>query len=278
MIQVDTGRFTVGVFQDAVWAERGISALRQAGFPLDSLTVLAKEGPEAAALFERIYGGADRLELTALGAVLSRGPLIDALQGPDRDLSTLGLSGAMRRVGFQAHDGRIFETLRMMHVVSIAAVEGRAWGGGFELALGCNLILAAEDATFALPEVANGVIPPIASIVLPRVSPRRRAMEWILTGRRISAGELEHFGLVNRLFTPPEFEAGLSAFLGELTSKSGPLLQLAKRAQYEAYYATYEEALYKVQNMYLRELVGLDDMKEGVRAHLEGRKPEWSHT
>lgn len=174
--------------------------------------------------------------------------------------------------------GRIFETLRMMHVVSIAAVEGRAWGGGFELALGCNLILAAEDATFALPEVANGVIPPIASIVLPRVSPRRRAMEWILTGRHISAGELEHFGLVNRLFTPAEFEAGLSAFIGELTSKSGPVLQLAKRAQYEAYYATYEEALYKVQNMYLRELLGLEDMKEGVRAHLEGREPVWSHT
>jgi hypothetical protein len=111
MIQVDTDRFTVGVFQDAVWADRGISALKQAGFPLDSLTVLAKEGPEAAALFERIYGGADRLELAALGAVLVRGPLIEALQGPDRDLSTRGLSGAMRRVGFQAHDGRIFEVL-----------------------------------------------------------------------------------------------------------------------------------------------------------------------
>jgi enoyl-CoA hydratase len=173
--------------------------------------------------------------------------------------------------------GRIFETLRMMGVVSIAAVEGRAWGGGFELALGCNLIVAAEDASFALPEVAHGVIPPIASIVLPRVSPRRRAMEWILTGRQISAGELEHFGLVNRLFMPAQFDTALEELLDELTTKSGPVLQLAKRAQYEAYYATYEEALYKVQNMYLRELIALSDPKEGVRAHLEGRAPTWQH-
>jgi hypothetical protein len=112
MIDVETGRFTVGVFQDAAWAAKGLDALARAGFPPESLTILAKESAEAAALFTRTFGAAgDRLELRDIGAVLVRGPLLDALQGPGRDLATLGLAGTMRRVGFQAHDGRIFDAL-----------------------------------------------------------------------------------------------------------------------------------------------------------------------
>jgi enoyl-CoA hydratase/carnithine racemase len=171
--------------------------------------------------------------------------------------------------------GRIFETLRMMDMVSVAAVEGRAWGSGFELALGCNLIVASHNAEFRLPEIDRGVIPHIATIVLPRVAPRRKAMEWILTGKPVPADELARFGLVNRIFPADAFDTELDAFVDSLTAKSGPILQLAKRAQYEAYYSTYEEAIYRVQNMYLRELMELKDPDEGIRAHLEGRAPEW---
>jgi hypothetical protein len=112
MIDVEAGRFTVGVFQDVAWAAKGLDALKQAGFPPESLTILAKESPDVAALCTRTFGVApDRLELPDIGAVLVRGPLVDALQGPTRDLAKLGLSGTMRRVGFQAHDGRIFDAL-----------------------------------------------------------------------------------------------------------------------------------------------------------------------
>jgi enoyl-CoA hydratase len=150
---------------------------------------------------------------------------------------------------------RFFETIRMMDVIAVAAVEGRAWGAGFELCLGCNLIVAADDATFALPDIRHGIIPMIASIILPRATPRRKAMEWILTGKQIPAAQLEHYGLVNALLAPDRFDEELRAFLQDLTRTSGPVLQLAKRAQSEAYYSTYEEALYKVQNMYLRDVV-----------------------
>jgi len=177
---------------------------------------------------------------------------------------------------FQVY-ARIFETIRLMDVIAVAAVEGEALGGGFELCLGCNLVVASESATFALPDIAHGVIPPIACIVLPRVVPRRRAMEWILTGNRIPVELLHSDGLVNRIFPAGEFEEGLAAFLKDLTSKSAPVLQLAKRAQSEAYYATYEEALYKVQNIYLRDLMELEDVQEGVRAFLEGRAAVWHH-
>lgn len=109
---VDSGRFTVAVFQDVSWAQKGLDALKAAGFPAESLTIIAKEGSEADALFARMFGAkGDRLELPNVGAVVAKGPLVPALQGDAHDLSKLGLSGAMRRAGFQAHDGRIFETL-----------------------------------------------------------------------------------------------------------------------------------------------------------------------
>lgn len=121
MIDVETGRFTVGVFQDIAWAEKGLKALSQAGFVAESLTVLAKESAEVGALLTRTFGAAaDRLELPALGTVLTRGPLVEALQGASRDLAKLGLSGTMRRVGFQAHDARIFEVLAARGGVLVA--------------------------------------------------------------------------------------------------------------------------------------------------------------
>ena len=170
---------------------------------------------------------------------------------------------------------RIFETMRLLDVISIAAVDGNAAGGGFELAIGCNLILSSTSAKYSLPQVSMGSIPPMASVVLPRVTPRRKAMDWILTGDEISAAELERYGLVSRLFPDDGFDEGVANYLEKIVRQSGPVLQLAKRAQVESYYATYEEALFKVENLYLRELLSLADSQEGIQAHLEGRPPQW---
>jgi len=112
MVDVDAGRYTVGVFQDVKWAEKGIDALKRAGLLPDSLSIIAKERPEVAALIEAVLGGqGERIETSATGPMLAKGPLVAALQGPANDLAKLGLAGTLRRVGFQAHDGRIFETL-----------------------------------------------------------------------------------------------------------------------------------------------------------------------
>src|SRR5262245_23125251 len=121
MIDVETGRFTVGVFQNVAWADKGIDALKQAGIPSEALSIIAKENPEVAALIEKALGAAgERMEMTSTGAVLARGPILEALQGPARDLARLGLSGTMRRVGFQAHDGRIYEALTARGGVLVA--------------------------------------------------------------------------------------------------------------------------------------------------------------
>jgi hypothetical protein len=121
MVEVDTGRFTVGVFQDVAWAQKGLDALKQAGLPAEGLSIIAKDSPDAAALIERTFGiGGDKLEIPSAGTVLARGPIVDALQGSARDLGKLGLAGAMRRVGFQQHDGRIFEELTARGGVLVA--------------------------------------------------------------------------------------------------------------------------------------------------------------
>ncbi len=121
MVDVDAGRFTVGVFQNVAWAEKGIEALRRIGLPAEALSIIAKDSPDVAALIEKTLGGAGtRLELSGTGAALARGPIVAALQGASHDLPKLGLSGTMRRVGFQPHDGRIFEALATRGGVMVA--------------------------------------------------------------------------------------------------------------------------------------------------------------
>lgn len=121
MIEVEAGRFTVGVFQDVAWAAKGIEALKRAGLPAESLSILAKESGEIRSLLQQALGAAgERLDLAGTGPILASGPLVAALQGRTRDLPKLGLSGAMRRVGFQAHDGRIFEALTARGGVLVA--------------------------------------------------------------------------------------------------------------------------------------------------------------
>ena len=121
MVDVETGRFTVGVFSDVNWARKGIDALKAAGLPADSLSIIAKDAAEVSALIEQALGtGTEKLDVAAIGAVIAKGPLVAALQGSSNDLSTLGLSGTMRRVGFQSHDGRIFETLTARGGVLVA--------------------------------------------------------------------------------------------------------------------------------------------------------------
>jgi hypothetical protein len=128
MIDASTGLFTIGVFQDVAWAEKGIQALKAQNFPSDVLSFLAKDSPDVAALVERTFASpAATMEVRGLGTVRGRGRLVDALQGADQQLTRQGLAATARRVGFQAHDGRIFETLVSRGGVLVAVTsEARA--------------------------------------------------------------------------------------------------------------------------------------------------------
>jgi hypothetical protein len=109
---VETGTFTVGVFQNAEWAARGIEALKRHRFPAESLSVIAKEAPGIAELCEQGTGQhPPASDWPRLGPVRAAGPLVAALDGPEHDVLRTGIAGSMRRVGFQAHDGVIYERL-----------------------------------------------------------------------------------------------------------------------------------------------------------------------
>ena len=126
MADVDAARFTVGVFQDIAWAQKGVDALKQAGFPVETLTILMKDSPDASAFIERSLGApAERVDLAGIGGALTRGPLVATLG--KGELPKLGLAGTMRRVGFQSHDGRIFDKLTERGGVLVAVLtEPRA--------------------------------------------------------------------------------------------------------------------------------------------------------
>ena len=104
--------FTIGVFQDVGWADRGLGALMDDGFDKASVSVLAKQSDETDALVSsRFSEPSSTLNVIRLGSVVARGPLVAVLQGSDAALETKGLAEVCGRAGFQAHDGHIFETL-----------------------------------------------------------------------------------------------------------------------------------------------------------------------
>lgn len=104
--------FTVGVFQDATWAERGLDALKRHGFGPEALSVIARQSDDVAGVVERALGGsAASVEVSGLGAAIAQGSLVGALQGKDEALGRSGIAATVARAGFQAHDGYIFETL-----------------------------------------------------------------------------------------------------------------------------------------------------------------------
>jgi hypothetical protein len=119
---VETESFTVGVFKDAEWARKGVEALRRHGFPPGTLSILAKATPETTQLAQEMVGQpASTLDLPRVGPVVAAGPLVAALgNGLPGDLTALGIAGTMRRVGFQAHDGEIYERLTAAGGVLIA--------------------------------------------------------------------------------------------------------------------------------------------------------------
>ena len=121
MAEVEQGRFTIGVFKDVPSAERGIDALKRQGFPAEALTVLAKDSPEASSLLQKVFGRTpDKVDLQGVGAAVAVGNLLAALDAESGELAKSGLASSLKRVGFQSHDGRIFETLTVRGGVLVA--------------------------------------------------------------------------------------------------------------------------------------------------------------
>jgi enoyl-CoA hydratase len=166
-----------------------------------------------------------------------------------------------------------FTQLESLDIPVIAAVEGFALGGGLELALSCDLILAAQDAQLGLPEVNLGVIPGLGGTIrLPRRTGLGRARELIYSGRVVGAQEARDIGLVDAVYPVDEFESKVLEYADLLASKSPAALTLAKSTINRGMDASLETGL-ALEREAFAYCFSLPDAKEGISAFLEKRKP-----
>ena len=169
----------------------------------------------------------------------------------------------------------IFRRLQKMPMPTIAAVNGAALGGGMELAIGCDMIVAAAGAKFGQPEIKLAVFPPVAAVLLPKLVPSARAMEILLGGENFTSEEGKAMGLVNRIFPRESFSADVDAFTAPFLKLSRVALLSTRRAIREAAGKPFNAALDTAESIYLKELMLTDDAKEGLAAFLEKRAPVW---
>ena len=169
-----------------------------------------------------------------------------------------------------------FRILARLELVTVALVRGVALGGGCELAMACDFVLASDTAKFGQPEIKLGVFPPVAAYQLSRQTAPRRGLELLLTGESIGADEALQLGLVNAVFTRDQFDARSEEWLRRLTRHSASSVRFAKKAFRLANVDDFEERLAAVEKLYLQELMKTSDAEEGLRAFMEKRAPEWS--
>jgi cyclohexa-1,5-dienecarbonyl-CoA hydratase len=167
---------------------------------------------------------------------------------------------------------RLFE----MEVPTIAAVQGAALGGGCELTLVCDLVVASSEASFAQPEIKLAVFPPLAAVMLPRLVPPHIAAEMVLTGRRLSADEARQYGLANHVVTPAEFEAAVNGLVSQLLAMSPASLRLTKRAMRLARCRADAAEIEAAERFYVEHLLHSADAIEGLKAFMEKRAPAWT--
>ena len=159
--------------------------------------------------------------------------------------------------------------------VTIAAIRGLALGGGFELALACDLLVAEEDAKLGLPEIQLGCYPPVAAALLPARAGWAVACEFALLGEPMTPARAHALGLVNRVCPPGALDPAVDELMRPLLRLSPAVLREAKRALREGAGRAFPAALRAVERRFLGDLLRLSDAEEGIRAFLEKRAPGW---
>ena len=168
-----------------------------------------------------------------------------------------------------------FRMLARLDLVTVALVRGVALGGGCELALACDFVLASDRARFGQPEIQLGVFPPVAAYQLSRQLAPRKGLELFLTGDPIDAATAERLGLVNAVFPNAEFDARANEWLARIHRHSASSLRMANKAFRLAGADDFERRLADVERLYLDELMKTSDANEGLNAFVEKRKAEW---
>jgi cyclohexa-1,5-dienecarbonyl-CoA hydratase len=249
---------------------------------MDTVRVEDRDGARFVTLARPPLNVLDLATIRQLHAALA--PLTDR-----RDLKAVVLRSAIDgafSAGVDVEDhlpGRAPEMLETFHEVfrlldtlpqaTLAAVDGVCLGGGCELAVFCDVVLATSRSRFGQPEIDVGCFPPVATAILPRLV-GRAAYELILGGAPIPAAEAARIGLINRVVDDLDREVGVC--VERLTGKSAAVLALARKALRQGDGRSWRDALRHSEDVYRRELLATADAEEGVRAFLERRTPRWT--
>ena len=169
----------------------------------------------------------------------------------------------------------LFDRIRGIRKVVIAAVSGWALGGGCEFAISCDMIVASETAKFGQPEITIGVIPGAGGTQrLARLLGKNLAMEMVINNRTLSAAEALQFGLANRVVPVERYLDEAVALAEEIASRAPLAVLMAKDSVNAAFETTLTEGL-KAERRNFYPLFSTEDQKEGMRAFIEKRKPNW---
>jgi enoyl-CoA hydratase len=169
---------------------------------------------------------------------------------------------------------RLFRLIGELGKPTICAANGHVLAGALGIALACDLILAREGARFGTPEINVGVFPFMIMALIYRNVPRKKTNELLLLGEQIPAAEAERIGIVNRVFPPDEFDAGVREWAEKLAGKSPVLMKLGKDAMFRQQDMAFLDALDFLRAQ-LTLAFSTEDIQEGVRAFFEKREPEW---
>lgn len=170
-----------------------------------------------------------------------------------------------------------WDNLRTVRKPIVAAVNGFALGGGCELAMLCDIVIASDKATFGQPEVLVGTIPGCGGTQrLVRAVGKSKAMEWILTGDQFTAAEAEKAGLVSKVVASEEVVEEAMKTAGKIAKLSRPIVAMAKECVNEAYETTLSEGV-RFEKRVFHSTWALEDRREGMQAFGEKRKPDFQH-
>lgn len=168
----------------------------------------------------------------------------------------------------------LFRTFERCGLPTIARVNGHALAGGLGLMCACDLAIAADTASFGVPETGVGLFPMMILPYLLRAMPRRRLLEWCITGARYSAADALEAELVNRVVPAAELDAAVDALLAQITSRSPTAIRLGKRGLRAVEDMTLAQA-FEYAGLMLPNMARTEDAREGFRAFREKRAPEF---
>jgi len=171
----------------------------------------------------------------------------------------------------------IFRKMSKLDQVTVAAIKGLTLGGGCEVAIFCDTIIATENTKIGQPEIKLAVFPPIALLLFPKLVGLKRASELLLSGKVIDATEAERIGLINKVVPLESFDDKVQEFIQPFLELSSVGIKYSKKGINMGLETNFADGLDKIEKIYRDELMASEDAHEGLKSFLEKRKPIWKN-